>query len=376
MIVNRKTYNKKVKLIEKYSQLILLSIFQYARILDVISCRIDPRQFIVLPVNKWLKLTTTALRIILLFSYCWDVVPFLYNDLKETPRSFQHMFSLQQILSVAVFSIALLFLRERDELKIITMINRFIKLNNRLSELTCSNILVRKKFIIFTSLKGCITILGYINELPTLLNVESLNLNRWFITVIGVFMWLGSMFVLDSCYLGFLIIGLMYDNLGSYLQIIMKNLLNIEKSDSLSSALTSYHRITLVCDYSDKLDIISKIYSRLYTTTKEFIAIFQWHILYYIYYNFMVIFLLLNHFIWQYMQSGYIDIIEILMVMVKIGNLTLIIVCANYVVEQSEMPNRSNIDVICSDVDVRWDASVSNFQYNLTNADLLITQSE
>lgn len=361
MIVNGNTYKEKVKYMEKCSQWILLSIFHYARILDIISCYIDRRQYKVLPVNKWFKVTAITLRLILMFTYCWNIVPSLYKDLKTNLRSFQHLFSLQQIISVTIFTTILLFLRERDELKVLTMINRIIKLNNQLSELTNFNKLFCKKFVILILLKGCITILGYINEMPTLLTIESLNLNKWFINVIGLFMWLGSMFVLDSCYLGFLIIGLMYDNLGSHLQKIMKNLRNIDFGESLSSSFTFYHRIQFVCDYSDKLDIISKMYSQLYAITKEFVSVFQWYILYYIYYNFMVIFLLLNHFIWQYMWNGYIDIIEIFMITIKIGNLVLVIVHANYVVEKSEKPNELNIDIICSDVDIRWDTSVSNF---------------
>ncbi|XP_065360471.1 gustatory receptor for bitter taste 93a [Calliphora vicina] len=351
---------QKVKRIEQYSHWILLSMFEYARVLDIIDCRLDRKKIIVYPVNKWMRIGKTIVRMIIIIAY-WDVIPSVYFDLQTTPSNVLRLFSVQQIISVAVFSTALLILRARNDVKLIEMINRFIRLNKGITEITNKNKLFCTQFLILTCLKGCITILGYINELPTLLNVESSNLNKWFSIVIGVFLWLSSMFVLDACFIGFMIVALMYGDLGNYLQTIITNMKNIEPGNKFGSSLTTYHRIRLVCDYSDKLDSISQMYSCIYKVTKEFVDIFQWHVLYYIYYNFMVIFLLLNHCIWQYIRTGYVDIIKIFMVVVKISNLALIIMCANHVVNKSEIPNQLNLDVVCSDIDMRWDTSVEKF---------------
>lgn len=349
--------------LQLYSRWILLSLFEYARVLGIIDCRIDRRQMIVYPVNKWIKVVKTIIRFIIITTY-WDVIPSVYFNIQTTPSSFQHLFSIQQIISVGVFSMSLLILKVRGDIKLIPMINRFIRINMEISKITNQNIFCSKQFLLLTCLKGCITLLGYINELPTLLNVESLNLNKWYNITIGVFLWLGSMFVLDACYLGLLIIALMYGNLGNYLETIVNNMEKIEAENILGSSLRRYHRIKLVCEYSEKLDNIAKIYSYLYKLTKEFVRIFEWHILYYIYYNFMVIFLLLNHCIWHYIRESYVDIIKIFMVIVKITNLALIIIYANCVATKSEIPNQLNLDVVCSDIDKRWDASVSIIDFS------------
>lgn len=348
-----------VKRIEHYSRWILLGIFEYARLLGVINCRLDRQRTLVYPVKKWFNIGASAIRLCIIIAY-WDVIPALYIDFITKPSDFLQLFSVQQIISVAVFSTALFVMKVRDEVSLIGMVNRVIRLNREITGITNTNCIFCKQFLILTSLKGGITLLGYINELPTLLSVQTLNFNKWFGIAVGVFLWLGSMFVLDASYLGFLIISLMYGSLGKYLQTILNNMQHIESGSDRGSTLTPYHRMKLLCDYSEKLDDISLIYSRLYRITKDFAYIFQWHILYYIYYNFMVIFLLLSHCIWQYIRSGYVDIIEIFMVAVKIGNLALLIMCANYAVEKSEMPNQLNLDVVCSDIDIRWDTSVSN----------------
>ncbi|XP_037812760.1 gustatory receptor for bitter taste 93a [Lucilia sericata] len=350
----------KVKRIEQYSLWILLSMFEYGRALDIIDCRLDRKNIVVYPGNKWVKIGKTIVHFIIIIAY-WDVMPSVYFDFQTTPSNFLRLFSIQQIISVAIFSTALLILRVRDNMELIKMINRFINLNKGIAEITNKNTLFCKQFLILSCLKGIITILGYVNELPTLLDLESLNLNKWFSITIGVFLWLGSMFVLDACYIGFLIMSLMYGNLGSYLQTIITNMKSIECGNKCGTSLSNYHRLRLVCDYSDKLDSIDQIYSSLYRITKGFVHIFQWPVLYYIYYNFMVIFLLLNHSIWQYIRDGYVDIIKIFMVIVKISNLALIIMCANHVVDKSEIPNQLNLDIVCSDIDMRWDISVERF---------------
>lgn len=349
---------KKTKRIEKYSRWILLGIFEYARILDTIDCHLDRKQILVYPVNRWIKIAKTFLRLIIIIAY-WDVIPSVYFDFQITPGNFLRLFSVLQIISVAVFSTALLILRARDDEKLIKMINRFVSLNKRISEITNTDKLFCKQFLILICLKGCITMLGYMDELPTLLNAKSVNLNKWLSITIGVFLWMGSMFVLDACYLGFLIVALMYQNLGSYLQTIVTNMQNFEAENTFGSSLTTYNRIKLVSDYSEKLENISKLYCCLNKATKDFVYIFQWHVLYYIYYNFMVIFLLLNHCIWQYIQNSFVDIIKISLVIVKISNLALIIMCANLVVKKVGNPNQLNLDIVCSDVDMRWDISVS-----------------
>ncbi|XP_073820522.1 gustatory receptor 93a [Musca autumnalis] len=344
----------------RYTHWILLSIFNYGRFLDIINCQWDNRQMQMLPVNKFYKTITTIFRVFIVIVY-WDVLPDVLRSFLHKPKGFVNLFSMFQVTSVVVFSIGLFLMKVRDSLKITQLINRFVRLNIQVSELSQKRFVLCKTSISLFFVKIIITLLGYINEMPHILEVQGLNISSSVNIVIGVYLWLGSMYVLDTCYLGFLMLALMYRNLGNHLHSMLKNMKDIEADSHMGSSLTAYNRMKLLCDYSEKLDESGAVYTCLYKITKDFVNVFQWNILYYIYYNFMVIFLLLNHCIWQYTRSNFIDFGEIMFVFVKIANLVLMIMCANDCVEKSEMVNQLNLDIVCSDIDGRWDTSVETF---------------
>ncbi|XP_061402247.1 gustatory receptor for bitter taste 93a [Musca vetustissima] len=345
---------------QRYTLWILLGIFNYGRFLDIINCRWDARQMQLLPVNKFYKTATSIFRVFIVIVY-WDVVPDVLNSFLNKPKGFVNLFSMFQVTSVVVFSVGLFLMKVRDSFKIMQLINRFVKLNVRVAELSHHRFTLCKKSISLFVLKTVITLLGYINEMPHILEVQGLNINSSVNIVIGVYLWLGSMYVLDACYLGFLMLALMYRNLGNHLQVMLNSMQHIEGGSHVGGTLTTYNRMKQLCDYSEKLDNLGSVYTHLYQITKDFVNIFQWNILYYIYYNFMVIFLLLNHCIWQYIRSNFIDFTEIMFVFVKIANLVLMIMCANDTVDKSEMVNQLNLDIVCSDIDARWDTSVESF---------------
>lgn len=351
------TTHQRSQSMQRYTSRILLTLFHYGRFLDVINCQWDRRKMQMLPVSKIYKGATSILRVFIVIVY-WDVIPELLSSFIDKPRGFMQIFSVLQVISVVVFSIGLFMMKIRDGFKLIQLINGFIKLNMEVCDLSHTKFALCKKFIILFSLKTGITILGYINEMPHIMDVEGSKIHSFAHIVIGVYLWLGSMFVLDACYMSFLMLAIVYNSLGKHLQGMLQNMKHIESGSHMGSSLTTYNRMKLLCDYSEKLDDIGAIYTRLYKITKNFVRIFQWNILYYIYYNFMVIFLLVNHCIWQYIRSSYIDFGEIFFVFVKIGNLVLMIMCANDTVEKSEMANQLNLDVVCSDIDARWDTSV------------------
>ncbi|XP_019894679.2 gustatory receptor for bitter taste 93a [Musca domestica] len=345
---------------QRYTKWILLGLFNYGRFLDIINCQWDAKQLQMRPVNKVYKTVTSILRVFIVIVY-WDVVPDVLKSLLNERRGFVNLFSMFQVTSVVAFSVGLFLMKVRDSFKIIQLINRFVRLNIKVAQLSQNSFSLCKKSISLFFLKSIITLLGYINEMPHMLEVQGLNINSSVNIVIGVYLWLGSMYVLDACYLGFLMLTLMYGNLGSHLQKMLNNMKHVEGGSLVGSSLTTYNRMKLLCDYSEKLDELSAVYTNLYNITKDFVHIFQWNILYYIYYNFMVIFLLLNHCIWQYIRSNFIDFTEIMFVFVKIANLVLMIMCANDTVEKSEMVNQLNLDIVCSDIDARWDTSVETF---------------
>uniref|UniRef100_A0A1I8NMR9 Gustatory receptor n=1 Tax=Stomoxys calcitrans TaxID=35570 RepID=A0A1I8NMR9_STOCA len=339
---------------------ILLGIYNYGRFLGIINAYWDRQQARVIPLSKYYRAVTTIFKLAIVIGY-WDVIPELVHNFIAKPNSFEQLFSLVQVISVVVFSVGLVILKIRDDPKLNKMINDFAQLNKEVAALDSIPFTLTRRFVALFSLKTVITLLGYVNEMPNILDVEGLNIYSPVNIAIGIYLWLGSMYVLDGCYMGFLLLSMMYYNIGKHLRRMLANMKHIEISSQVGSSLTNYNRMKLLCDYSDKLDHISSLYCRLYRLTKDFVCLFQWNILYYLYYNFMVIFLLLNHCIWHYIQDGSIHVAEILYVFVKIINLAFMIMCANDTVDKSEMVNQLNLDVVCSDIDVRWDTSVETF---------------
>ncbi|XP_075144724.1 gustatory receptor 93a [Haematobia irritans] len=353
---NHKIYQRE----QRHSRLILLFVYNFGRFLGIVNAYWDRQHQILRPLSRLYWGASTIFRLVIVITY-WDVIPELVQNFFTNPRSFEQLFSLLQIVSVVVFSVGLVIMKIRDGAQMITMTNKFVELNKQVAELNNTPFTLTKRFVILFTLKTIMTLMGYISEMPHILSVDGVKVYSFINISIGIYLWLGSMYILDGCYIGFMLLAMMYSNLGKHLQRMLANMKHIESASHLGSSLTDYNRMKLLCDYSEKLDYISSIYSRLYKLTNEFVSLFQWNILYYIYYNFMVIFFLLVHCIWQYLKNSFVDVGQILYIFVKIANLAFMIMRANDTVDCSEMVNQLNLDVVCSDIDVRWDTSVETF---------------
>ncbi|XP_037944273.1 gustatory receptor for bitter taste 93a-like [Teleopsis dalmanni] len=61
------------------------------------------------------------------------------------------------------------------------------------------------------------------------------------------------------------------------------------------------------------------------------------------------------------MRTDFINFMDLAMVLTKFTNLALLIMCADNIVQKSEIPNLLALDIVCSDIDERWDKSVETF---------------
>ncbi|XP_037943313.1 gustatory receptor for bitter taste 93a-like [Teleopsis dalmanni] len=267
-----------------------------------------------------------------------------------------------QAVSVSIFATFSFLIQMRREQKIINLVNLFFRLHDRVVEKTHSVNMFREKFIFLLCLKFTATIIGFTGEIPSLIHVEPYLQILFYITsTFGVYMWLSSMFVLDVCFLGFLVISSMYEEMGVYLKTMLHKMKYIETKDKFGISISHYHCMKLLCESADNIDISGAIYHDLYEITNHFNRIFHWQILYYIYYNFMVILLLLHGCIYMYLSTDFINFMDLAMVLTKFTNLALLIMCADNIVQKSEIPNLLALDIVCSDIDERWDKSVETF---------------
>nr|XP_036217308.1 gustatory receptor for bitter taste 93a [Bactrocera oleae] len=152
----------------------------------------------------------------------------------------------------------------------------------------------------------------------------------------------------------------MYIGMAIHLERMIERMSRIE-SEELHNRLSKHQRMKELCMYSESIDDSNNIYTSLYELTKQFEHIFRWQVLYYIYYNFVIILMLMHRFIWRYFDWGLVDIMAFFSSVFKICNLAFLIFSTDGVVQKSQLPDLLNLDLVCSDIDARWDESVETF---------------
>ncbi|XP_036324375.1 gustatory receptor for bitter taste 93a [Rhagoletis pomonella] len=177
----------------------------------------------------------------------------------------------------------------------------------------------------------------------------------------GVYLWLGRIYMLDCCFVGFLVIRQMYVEMAAHLAQMIDTMRIIDAEQPPHRRLTNHQRMKLLCIHAESIDESSVIYTSLYKVTQRFYHIFRWQISFYIYYNFVIILMQLHQFILRYFHTGYIDLLSLFSSVFKLCNLVLLIMCADAVVAKSQLPDSLDLDLICSDIDERWDVSVETF---------------
>ncbi|SPP82952.1 gustatory receptor for bitter taste 93a [Drosophila guanche] len=346
--------------VEVWSRGIMVGLYRVARLLSLISFRLDREELqLKLPASgSKNRILETVWRILVVLTYA-SVWPTLSAHLITTqPQSYADLFAALQSASVSILAVISFIIQAKGENKFRTVLNRYLALYRRICTETGVNQLFPMKFIVYFLLKLLLTIGGCVHELPALLQVGHFaDVGR---TVTGIYMWLGTLFVLDACFMGFLISGILYEHMASNIRLMLQRMQIIEFPDK-AVRMSNYQRMRLLCDYADELDEYAAIYSELYEVTIAFRRMLQWQILFYVYYNFISICLMLYQCILRYLNEDEKALVSLAMATIKFFNLILLIMCADYAVRESQKPNRLPLDIVCSDMDQRWDKSVETF---------------
>ncbi|XP_034488417.1 gustatory receptor for bitter taste 93a [Drosophila innubila] len=368
-------FNPAVGRMEFWSRRLLRSLYQAARWLSLLSCRLDvERGQIQLKAQRQRcnRLLTVMWRSLLVNIY-WAVIPDIFLKAKKT-ESYADFFVMLQSGSVILFAVASFTVQVCSESRSIAILNRYIALYGRICTLTHTQELFPLKFVVFYALKLVLTVCGCLYELPQLLPMQHIrngNIGRIISGLIGIYMWMGTLYVLDACFLGFLVSGVLYEQMGAHIATMLEQMRSIDidcqdsdkESEEMAAPqrLSDYKRMCLLCDRADELEECGLIYSELYQVTLSFRSIFQFQIFFYIYYNFIVLLLMLYEYIWNYLEAAQGDLVPLIMVGIKMGNIVLLIMCADYTIRKSQLPQILPLDIVCTDIDQRWDKSVETF---------------
>ncbi|KAH8375143.1 hypothetical protein KR200_008917, partial [Drosophila serrata] len=346
--------------VERWSRFLLLWLYRIARCLSLLSAKLDRERLQLREPkrggsNRILSILWRCL-VVLIYAGVWSTLS--EQLLGTTPESYADLFAMLQALSVSILAVVSFIIQAKGENKFCGVLNRYLALYQRICKATRLQQLIPSKFVVFFLLKLFLTLCGCLHELIPLLSVENYAEIFEIVSIVfGMYMWLGTLFVLDACFLGFLVSGILYEHMADNIKAMLRRMEPIETQERMSN----YRRMRLLCDYSDELDECAAIYSELYEVTLAFRKMLQWQILFYVYYNFINICLMLYQCILRYLNEDEMALVSLVMASIKLANLVLLIMCADYTVRESEKPKRLPLDIVCTDMDQRWDKSVETF---------------
>ncbi|KAH8236497.1 hypothetical protein KR026_003777, partial [Drosophila bipectinata] len=359
---------------EKWSRFLLLHLYRVARLLSLLSSTLDreklqlkrPRS------GSSIKLFSIIWRCLVVVIYA-AVWPALSAHLVEsTPKSYAELFAALQAASVSVLAVVSFIIQASGEAEFREVLNRYLSLYKRICSATRLPHLFPTKFVVFSLLKALVTMVSCFHELFPLMSAKHFaDIVSAVAVIFGIYMWLGTIFVLDVCFLGFLVSGILYEHMANNISVMLKRMEIIDSQEE-KDRMSKYRKMRLLCDYADELDEVAMIYSELYAMTIAFRRKLQWQILFCIYYNFINICLMLYQCIFRYLKDDESALISLAMAFVKMANLVLLIMCADYVVRESQKPKVFPLDVVCTDIDQRWDKSVETFLCQLQTQQLEI----
>ncbi|KAH8359278.1 hypothetical protein KR093_005534, partial [Drosophila rubida] len=364
-----------------WSRRLLLALYRAARCLSLLSCRLaveGQRVELRAPRQQCNRLLTIIWRSILVNIY-WAIIPDVFAKARRT-ESYADMFAKLQSISVVLFAVGSFVVQVCAEARFMAILNRYLALYERICALTHTQELFPAKFGVFYAVKLLLTLGGCLYELPQLLPLRHIvhgDVGHVLTGIIGIYMWMGTLFMLDACFLGFLVSGVFYEQMGAHIANMLLSMRPIDTDaqdgdEVAPQRLSRYKRMCLLCDRADELDACGVVYSELYQVTLSFRSIFQFQIFFYIYYNFIVLLLMLYEYIWNYLEDGQGDVVPVVMVAIKLGNIVLLIMCADYTITKSQLPQIMPLDIVCTDIDQRWDHSVETFLSQLQTQQLEI----
>ncbi|XP_017058096.1 gustatory receptor for bitter taste 93a [Drosophila ficusphila] len=351
------------KRVESWSRFVLLWLYHWARGLSLLSSNLDREKLQLKPQKKGSSNRILSILwrcfVVIIYSGVWPMIS--SPIMGKRMESYADLFAFVQASSVSVLAIISFIIQAKGESKFQKVLNRYLSLYQRICSTTRLEHLFPTKFLVLFMLKLFLTLCGAAHELIPFLKAENFNGPLEIVAVVfSIYMWLGTLFVLDICFLGFLVSGILYEHMAANILAMLHRMEPIESQEE-GTRMSHYRRMRLLCDFADELDECAAIYSELYEVTVAFRRMLQWQILFYVYYNFIDICLMLYKFILRYLSDTEVWLLALALAFVKLANLVLLMMCADYAVKESQVPKKLPLDIVCSDMDQRWDKSVETF---------------
>ncbi|KAH8383391.1 hypothetical protein KR009_008434, partial [Drosophila setifemur] len=349
--------------VEKWSRFLLIWLYRTARFLSLLSSKLDKDKLQLRTPRRGSrnKILSGIWRCLVVFIYA-AVWPIFNSQLvSQRPESYADLIALLQNTSVTILAVISFVIQARCEKRFGEVLNKYLSLYQRICSVTRLPTLFPEKFVVLFLAKLFLTLCGCIYELIPLLKAEHFQNVFYIVSVtFGIYMWLGTLVVLDACFLGFLVSGIMYEHMSNHLMDMLQRMKPIDPREN-AEGMSRYRRMMLLGDFADEMDACAVIYSELYEMTNAFRSMLEWQILFYIYLNFINICLMLYQCTLKYLTDEETALLALALAAVKMANLVLLILIADRTVYAAEKPLKLPLDIVCSDMDHRWDDSVETF---------------
>ncbi|TDG51956.1 hypothetical protein AWZ03_001626 [Drosophila navojoa] len=335
-------YKPAIDGVELWSRRVLLALYQAARGLSLLSSSlgVEREQLQLRPPRQQCNRLLIILWRAILVSIYWNMIPGIFNSVKII-KTYAALIVLLQSSSVSLFAVGSFIMQVRAESRFTAVLNHYISLYGRICVLTGAEHLFTLKFPIFYALKLILTLCGCLYELPQLLPLRyilHMDVGHVIGGLIAIYLWLGTIFLLDACFLGFFVSGVLYEHMGSHIAIMLQQMRSIDMDDQVQSS-------------DDESEPNLNTYE-------------NWQILFYIYYNLIVLLIMLYEYIVNYLEGTQGEMVPVVMTCIKMANIVLLIMCADYMIKKSTMPQILPLDIVCTDMDQRWDKSRPQHEIN------------
>ncbi|XP_018789048.1 PREDICTED: gustatory receptor for bitter taste 93a [Bactrocera latifrons] len=283
-------------------------LYKYGHFLSVFGWKLQKHKMELRQGKRWIRIIRIIWRISLSLNFAWLIPKMMAPYIKHVDNSFLIYCADVQVITVTLFSIMPFVINECSERKIFQIINKLVNMYERISIKSRIEQILGRTFVVSVILKILLSAFGLLYEIPLL--VEGTELMSF---LAGIYLWLSTIYILDCCFVGFMVIRQMYIAMATHLERMLERMSQIE-SEEPQQRLSKHQRMKELCVCSER-----------------------------------------------YIEMGYVDLMAFFSTVFKFCNLAFLIFSTDDVVQKSQLTDLLNLDLICSDIDARWDESVETF---------------
>ncbi|XP_055914862.1 putative gustatory receptor 92a [Eupeodes corollae] len=307
---------------------------------------------------------STTYRIVCLSAHFITIPRFIY-ELKSFNINI-HFTLISIFLSAIIFSftIILMCLQIFHYKELISLINETIETFMDLSKISGNSAFIGQEFPVLVSVRVlsnlAAVLLTFYNFLTQPYYIALFKGNPSIIVAYSlVFLsWFGVRVILDFLSFGYTIAAGLYSNIGSHMDQFAQQMKEVKMEK-----LSKFRRMQVLCVLCDRLDKCAEIYSKIFKLIKAFHRIFRFHILLMLFFEVIAIISNIQFMFVTFMSGGEILWMTVVLVFMYSLDYAVFIIMIDLVVQRSRIPQRISWECYFSDIDNRWDRSVSTWTF-------------